>query len=45
MKCFLHGCKTKIIPYAIIWDGTVGKQHFRTIKLLKFLSELKRKSD
>ncbi|KAI5169413.1 hypothetical protein PAEPH01_0688 [Pancytospora epiphaga] len=27
-----HGCRTRIIPYAMTWDGVVTKHHRRHLK-------------
>ncbi|EQB60293.1 hypothetical protein NAPIS_ORF02140 [Vairimorpha apis BRL 01] len=31
----IHGCKTKIIPYVLIWDGIVTKYHAKYRKALE----------
>ncbi|EQB60996.1 hypothetical protein NAPIS_ORF01427 [Vairimorpha apis BRL 01] len=37
----IHGCKTKIIPYVITWDGIVSKYHSKHKKNLVSLTELR----
>ncbi|EQB62164.1 hypothetical protein NAPIS_ORF00266 [Vairimorpha apis BRL 01] len=36
----IHGCKTKIIPYVLIWDGIVTKYHLKYGKALEILDRI-----
>ncbi|EQB61073.1 hypothetical protein NAPIS_ORF01362 [Vairimorpha apis BRL 01] len=36
----IHGCKTKIIPYVLTWDGIVTKYHVKYGKALEILDRI-----
>ena len=36
----IHGCKTRIIPYVLTWDGIVTKYHVKYGKALEILDRI-----